>query len=195
MRRYFALTGVLFLSLSAVQAGEHFFDGTYWSRLDCFVQRAPQPKRPVENSMARAGNPQSVRSCGAPSITCRDYGGYVGGARVCGNNVCSYGPGSATGPIRDGVFATDYAGLRCNLGRLFLAASADPSCGKPIFLGYQAEGPRVTDIFAIRPLRKACLEKREDMEKRAHCAEHGEGAHGAENGHGPEGGKKEPGHE
>jgi hypothetical protein len=96
----------------------------------------------------------------------------------------------------------DYTGVRAHLGRVFLAPSTDPSQGPPIYLGYVAEGRRVTDIFALRPFRKAVLEKREDAEEREHGAEghggggHGEGGHGAEGGHAPEGGemKKEGGH-
>ncbi len=201
MRRSLALAGGLLVSLSAANAFHHDrYDGTCESWLDRFVQRAPHPRRPVDHmSMERAGYPQSVHNRAIPSVTCYDNAGYVGGARLKHNNLTGRGPGSATGPIYDGVFATDYTGFRGHMGRVFLAASPDPSKGRHFYRGYWAEGPRVVDVFAIRPLRNAVLEKREDAEKREHAGEghgggHGEGGHG-ESGHGEAGhGEKKEGH-
>jgi hypothetical protein len=196
MRRSLALAGGLLVSLSSVQAFHPAkYDGTCESRLDRFAQRTPYPHRPVEHSMARAGFPQSVRPHAVPSVTCYDNAGYVGGARLKHNNLLGRGPGSATGPIYDGVFATDYTGVRQHMGRVFLAPSVDPSKGKSFSRGYWAEGPRVTDVFAIRPLRNAILEQHADQGKHGCChdEEHGGGGHG-EAGHGAEGGKKEGGH-
>ncbi len=143
--------------------------------------------------MERAGYPQSVSCLAKPSVTRFDQAGYVGGASLCNNNLLARGPGSATGPVLAGTFATDYAGVRTNLGRLFLAPSTDPSHGHPIYLSYRAEGPRVPDPLALRPFRTAVLAKREADEERRHGAEgHGEGAHGGEGGEGghpPEGGE------
>jgi hypothetical protein len=198
MRRSLALAGVAVFTISALQAAHHDkYDGTCESWLDRFAQRTPYAHRPVDHSMARAGFPQSVRPHAIPSVTCYDNAGYVGGARLKHNNLLGRGPGSATGPIYDGVFATDYTGFRQHMGRVFLAPSHDPSKGRYFYRGYWAEGPRVTDVFAIRPLRKAILEKHEDLEKRhegehgGHGAEgHGEAGHGAE-GHGTEGEKHE----
>ena len=193
MRRSLALAGGLLVSLSAVQAGHPYqYDGTCESWLDRFAQRAPLPRRPVEHSMYRAGNPQSVRPHAVPSVTQFDNAGYVGGASLKNNCLRARGPGSATGPIFDGVFATDYTGFREHMGRVFLASSADPSKGRYFYRGYWAEGPRVVDVFAIRPLRKAVLEAREDAEKHGHAGEHCEGGHG-EAGHG-EGHLPEAGH-
>jgi hypothetical protein len=94
------------------------------------------------------------------------------------NNLCARGPGSATGPIRDGTFATDYTGLRAHLGRVFLAPSTDPGAGRPLYLSYSAEGRRVPDVFALRPFRKAVLEKREAVEEMKHGTEGGAGQGG-----------------
>lgn len=202
MRRSLALAGGLLVSLSTVHAVHHdTYDGTYESRLDRFVQRAPQPRRPVDHSMERAGYPQSVRPHAQSSVSKHDNSGYIGGARVTHNNVVhGRGPGAVTGPIRDGVYGTDWTGFREHMGRVFLRPSADPSRANYFYRGYSAEGPRVTDVFALRPLRKAVLEKREDQEKKHGGEGHGEGGHGAEAhggdaGHGSEGGaKKEAGH-
>lgn len=201
MRRSLALAGGMLLSLSTVQAFHPAkYDGTHESWLDRFAQRAPLRtpyfRYPADHSMERAGYPQSVRPHAVPSVGHVYNAGYVGGARLKHNNLLGRGPGSATGPIYDGTFAIDYTGFRQHLGRVFLAPSADPSRGRSFARGYWAEGPRVTDVIAIRPLRKAILEKHEDLEKRheghegGHGAEgHGEAGHGAEAGHAPEGGK------
>lgn len=210
MRRYLALAGGLLLSLSSVNAWHHDkYDGTYESRLDRFVQRTPQPahglvKGPlVHDSMERAGYPQNVRVHSQPSVSQHDHSGYVGGRRLTHNNVVhGRGPGSATGPIHDGVYATDWTGFREHLGRVFLRPSVDPSKGRVWTRGYSAEGPRLVDIGTLRPFRKAVLEKREDAEKghgEGHGGHgeggHGEAGHGAEGhgaeGHGAEGAKKE----
>jgi hypothetical protein len=181
MRRSITLAGFALLSLSPIACcGDH-------SRLDHFVQRAPLPKLPQEHSAERAGYPQSVSSWAQPSVTQHDYAGYVGGGSIRNNNLHARGPGSATGPLTDGTFATDYAGVRANLGRLFLAPSDDPSCGRPIYLAYRAEGPRVPDPLALRPFRNAVLAAREAAEHGGECG-HGEGGHG-EGGHAPEGGE------
>ena len=205
MRRSLALVGGLLVSISAAQAFHPWkYDGTCESWLDRYVQRAPCPRRPVDHmSMERAGYPQSVRAHAVPSVGENYNSGYVGGRRVLHNNLCGRGPGSATGPITEGVYATDWTGFREHMGRVFLAPSPDPSKGRYWYRGYLPEGPRVTDVFAIRPLRKAILEKHEDMEKRhGHGEEghggheeggHGEGGHG-EAGHGAEGGAKKEGH-
>lgn len=211
MRRSLAFAGVALFTFSALQAAHHdTYDGTHQSRLDRFAQRAPMPcllRWPLDHSMDRAGYPQNVRKHAVPSVTEHYNAGYVGGRRLLHNNLAGRGPGSATGPIYDGVFAIDWTGFRQHMGRVFLAPSADPSKGRYFYRGYWAEGPRVTDVFAIRPLRKAVLALHEDAEHGhgEHGGGHGEGGHGeaghgaaghGEAGHGgaahpPEGGKKE----
>ena len=153
--------------------------------------RTPYPRLPIDHSAERAGYPLTVSKLAAPSVTRFDNVGYIGGASLKNNNLCARGPGSAVGPVYDGTFATDYGGVRAHLGRVFLAPSSDVTVGRPIYLGYVAEGRRVPDVFALRPFRKAVLEKREDAEERRHEKE----GHGEEGGHGPEGGEgKEGGH-
>ena len=154
--------------------------------------RTPLPHRPVEHSAARAGNPLSIAPWAIPSLTAHDYGGYIGGGSLKNNNLLARGPASAVGPLCDGTYGTDFGGFRAHLGRVFLAPSTDPSRGYPINWNYRAEGPRVTDVFALRPFRKAVLELHEDAEHRKHGGEEHGGGHGSsghgESGHPPEGG-------
>jgi hypothetical protein len=181
MRRSSLLSGVALLALAtAARAGDPpspYACPCSESWLDRFVQRTPRPCWPAANTMQRAGYPQQISKCAAPSMGCRDYGGYVGGAQPCltPRALMARGPMSGNGPLYYGTYGTDYGGLRSHLSRVFLAPSADPSRGYPISWNYRAEGPRVTDVFAARPLRKAILEQHEEKEHRHGCEAEGHG--------------------
>ncbi len=138
---------------------------------DRFVERTP-PRKPVDHTMQRAGYPRNIAWWARPSVSKYDANGYIGGGSLKGNSLLAKGPSYATGPIESGTFGSDFAGFRLRMGRVFLAPSADPGRGPSLSRGYRTDGPHVPDIFAIRPLRKAILEKKEDIEKRN--GEHGE---------------------
>ncbi len=123
--------------------------------------RTPQPRKPVDHTMQRAGYPLSVNRLAAPSLMRNELGGYVGGGSLKNNPLLARGPMSATGPLQTGTYGTDFGGFRQRLSRVFLAPSNDPSRGYPISWNYRAEGPRLTDIGTLRPFRKAVLELRE----------------------------------
>ena len=133
---------------------------------DRFVERTPLPRKPVEHTMQRAGNPRTIAPWAVPSVTRYEAGGYIGGGSVRGNSILAEGPASATGPISEGVFGTDFTGFQMRMGRVFLAPSANPAAGPSIARNYRTDGPHVPDVFAIRPFRKAILEKKEDIEVR-----------------------------
>jgi|GEM_PF-3575361 len=182
MRWFFLLAGVFLLWSPTARAGER-------TLLERCAERTPRPLFPVVASQQQAGYPQSVSRCAIPSVTRFDNAGYVGGARLWHNNLCGRGPGSATGPIQTGTFATDYTGVRAHLGRVFLAPSTDPSRGYPISWNYRPEGPRLLDLGMPRPLRKAVLEMRHDAEERRSGGEgHKEGGHAPEGAAHPEAG-------
>ena len=48
---------------------------------------------------------------------------------------------------------------------MFLAPSADPGDGVPIANNYKTDVHFPPDVFNIRPVRKAVLERREDRER------------------------------
>ncbi|MFM8271641.1 MAG: hypothetical protein ACKODX_04820 [Gemmata sp.] len=183
MRRSLALAGLTFVALAPNSPSARADDRPLLQRI---VERTPCPRIPLEHSMARAGYPLAVSPHAVPSLTRFDNAGYIGGGSLKGNDLLARGPGSATGPVCDGTFGTDFTGFRQHLGRVFLAPSVDPSRGPSFQKLYNADGPRVVDVLALRPLRKAVLEKREDSEHRRHGGE----GHGAE-GHGKEGHKGE----
>ena len=110
--------------------------------------------------MQRAGNARNIAPWAVPSVTRFDAGGYIGGGSLRGNTAM------ATGQITEGTYGTDFTGFRMRMGRVFLAPSADPSAGASIARNYRTDGPRVPDVFAIRPFRKAILEKKEDIAER-----------------------------
>jgi hypothetical protein len=171
MRRYLLLLPLLALPAIPVAAGEH-------PRLERFVQRTPMPARPVEQTMATAGYPQQVSKHAIPSITRFDGPGYIGGSELC--HPFARGEGAATGPTQTGTYGTDFIGFRQRPGRVFLAGADDPTLGYPFARKYRTDGPRITDVFALRPVRKAVLEAKEDKEERKHGGEgHPEGGHGS----------------
>lgn len=136
-----------------------------------FVERAPLPKHPPPDTMARAGHPQTVAWWAVPGVRKHEAGGYVGGGSIKGNRVLARGSYAAPGPRLDGTFGWDFIGFRDRAARVFLAPSADPADGAVVARNYRAEGPTVPDVIARRPLRKAVLEKKEAVEERRHGGE------------------------
>jgi len=126
-----------------------------------FVERAPQRRTPIPHTMERAGHPYSVRAHSIPSVPPAVVGGYIGGARLFGNHIFARGAGASVGAIEHGTYGVDYAGIQTRPGRVFLAPSYDPSIGPSIARSYRTDGPQVTDIFSLRPVRKAVIEARE----------------------------------
>ena len=186
MWRLLALAGVTSFALCASSRAD---DRPLLQRI---AERAPVPRVNIEHSAERAGYPLNVKRHAVPSVTRFDQGGYVGGGSLRNNSLIARGPGSAVGPTQDGTYGTDFGGFRAHLGRVFLASS-DSSYGHPAYLSYRTDGPRIVDVFAIRPLRNGILAKREAAEEMHHGKEeHGAGGHGAE-GHAPEGGEKKGG--
>ncbi len=133
---------------------------------DRFVERTPLPRKPLEHTMPRAGDSRRIAPWAVPSVTRFEAGGFIGGGSVRGNTILAKGPITATGPLTEGTFGTDFAGFHLRMGRVFLAPSADPADGPSIARTYRTEGPHVPDVFAIRPFRKAILEKKEDIAER-----------------------------
>jgi hypothetical protein len=139
----------------------------HWQR---FVERTPPLKHP-QPTPCEPFTPQVARWA-IPGVTRFEAGGYVGGGCLKGHNVCAKGATVASGPVQDGTFGLDFAGFKLRAGRVFLAPSGDPSRTGPIARNYNSEGPNVLDVFALRPLRKAVLEKKEAVEE--HKGEGGE---------------------
>ena len=98
----------------------------------------------ADHTFERAGFPIVVAQWAQPSLTPKEMQGYVGGSVALGGS----------GPIfpRDGVFGYDYVGYGPP-GRVFLGWAHDPRY--PRMGPYKTDGPRVFDIFSIRPVRRA----------------------------------------
>jgi hypothetical protein len=98
----------------------------------------------ADHTFARAGFPNVIASWARPSQTPKYMPGYIGGSIAHGGDF----------PIApwDGVFGYDYVG-HGPPGRVFLGWAHDPV--NPRMGSYRTDGPRVFDIFSIRPVRKA----------------------------------------
>jgi hypothetical protein len=130
-----------------------------------FVERAPLPRHPQPHTMQRSGDSRRIAPWATRSVSRFEAGAYIGGGSLKANSLLATGAASTAGPTTDGTFGTDFAGFHMRMGRVFLAPSADPSCGNSMARSYRTDGPHVPDIFALRPFRKACLEKQEEQRK------------------------------
>lgn len=131
------------------------------------AERTPYPKIPIVQSMERAGNPTCVAWWAKPSIGNHEAGGYVGGGSIKGNKPFSKTEGGL-GPIQCGTFGWDYVGFCDRTGRIFLGNSPEKHKETCFYRGYRTDGPEVKDVFAIRPIRKAVLECKEENPKHNH---------------------------
>ena len=138
-----------------------------------YVERTPLPRVAPPNTLARAGNSDTLAPWAIPSVTAHEAGGYVGGGSLCKNNrPLARGAGSTAGAPGDGTFGLDYIGVTSRPGRVFLAPSPDPSAGVAIADNYKTDTHYPKDVFNIRPVRKAVLEKREAAAERRGEGEH-----------------------
>ena len=98
----------------------------------------------ADHTFARSGQSASMSRMARPSLSSREAPGYVGGGRLI--------HGDARGPA-DGTFAYDYVGHGWHPGRVFLGWYNSPDA--PRSGPYRTDGPRVFDVFSVRPVRKA----------------------------------------
>ena len=136
------------------------------------VERTPLPRVAPPNTLERAGNSNCIAPWAIPGVTSHEAGGYIGGGSLIHNNrPLAKGIGSTAGAPGDGTFGLDFVGFGHRPGRVFLAPSPDPSAGVAIADNYKTDAHYPKDVFNIRPLRKAVVEKREDAHERRHGGE------------------------
>ena len=101
----------------------------------------------ADHTFARAGQSNVVAPWARPTRTPKEVPGYVGGGRP----FPAWG-GEGRGPL-DGTFGYDFVGYGFYPNRVFLGwygPEAGPTGGP-----YRTDGPRVFDIFSVRPVRRA----------------------------------------
>jgi hypothetical protein len=110
----------------------------------------------ADHTFARAGQSNVVAPWARPTRAPKEAPGYVGGGRAF-----PAWSGEGRGPL-DGTFGYDFVGYGLYPNRVFLGWYG-PAAGPP---GgpYNTDGPRVFDIFSVRPVQRA-LAKGE-----GHCA-------------------------
>jgi hypothetical protein len=98
----------------------------------------------ADHNFARSGSSDQIAPWARPGRSPKEMPGLIGGSR----------PLRGDGPIApsEGVFGYDYVGFG-SPGRVFLGWGHDPV--SPRMGSYRTDGPRVFDVFSIRPVRKA----------------------------------------
>lgn len=127
------------------------------------AQRTPLPRVHPPFTLERAGHPDTIAPWAIGSVTRYEAGGYVGGGSIKASQPLRRRTDEAGAP-GDGTFGLDFVGFRSRPGRVFLAPSADPADGVPIANNYKTDVHFPKDVFNIRPVRKAILERREERE-------------------------------
>ena len=115
-----------------------------WCAFGVHAQEPRGTTTAADHTFARAGFPNVVAPWAQPSKTPKEMPGYVGGSIPLGGD----GPAVPW----DGVFGYDYVGYG-SPGRVFLGWGHDPV--NPRMGPYRTDGPRVFDVFSIRPVRRA----------------------------------------
>jgi hypothetical protein len=113
---------------------------------------------PAVHNHTRTGTDR-IPQYAAPGKSSSETGGYIGGGKL----IAGEGRG-----VTDGVFGWDYVGLGRRPGRVFLNWFNDSPKQSAFLPKYNTEGPRVTDIVALQPFKKAVREARtEHQEKKS----------------------------
>ena len=115
-----------------------------WCAADARAQSPRGSTTAADHTFERAGFPSVVAPWARPSQSPKYMSGYVGGSIPSGG-------GGPLAPV-DGVFGYDYVGYG-PASRVFLGWAHHPTY--PRMGPYQTDGPRVFDIFSIRPVWRA----------------------------------------
>jgi hypothetical protein len=111
---------------------------------------------PSPHTHERAGTDKPYSIFAAAGKSSHESGGYIGGGKLV------HGEGRG---VAEGVFGWDYTFFNRRPGRIFLGWHNDSTKHQsPILPRYAAEGPRVTDVFALQPFKKAVREARHEKE-------------------------------
>ncbi len=136
----------------------------YAEEREPFASRTTPFLIPAVHTHERAGTVNPISKHAVAGKSSHESGGYVGGGKLV------HGEGRS---VQDGTFGWDYTGFGRRPGRYFLGWFND-SPKQPAFLPkYSAEGPRVNDVVALMPFKKAVREAKAEK----HGGGEGEGGH------------------
>lgn len=139
------VVGVLLVAFSGSSSAED--KEPFAARISNFI--FPKP-----HTHERAGTAKPYSHLAASGVSSHESGGYVGGGKL----VRGEGRGET-----EGVFGWDYTFFGRRPGRIFLGWHNDSTKHQsPILPRYAAEGPRVTDVLALQPFKKAVREAKEE---------------------------------
>ena len=116
----------------------------------------------ADHTAARAGTSRLIAPWAKPARSPKEAPGHVGGGRLFGG----HGGGGTPGPLET-TFGYDHVGHGLYPHRVFPGFSHGfgGKSGGP----YRTDGPRVFDVFSIRPVRKALAEKHGHADESGHA--------------------------
>lgn len=121
-----------------------------------FASRTTAFITPSPHTHERAGTSKTISRWAVAGISSHETGGYIGGGKLI------HGEGRG---VQDGTFGFDYTFFGRRPGRIFLGWHNDSTKHQtPILPRYAAEGPRVTDVFALQPFKKAVREAKHEKQ-------------------------------
>ncbi|QEL16955.1 hypothetical protein [Limnoglobus roseus] len=135
-------------------------------------EKEPFPARttpfliPAVHTHEALGTAKPLGRFATAGIERNESGGYIGGSKL----VRGEGRG-----VQDGTFGWDYTGFGRRPGRFFLGWYNDSPKQSAFLPKYNSEGPRVTDVVALQPYKKAVREAK--AEKHGGGGEEGGGGH------------------
>lgn len=111
---------------------------------------------PPRHTAEGTGTTKPLSRLATGGISPHESGGYIGGGKL----VRGEGRG-----VAEGVYGWDYTFFGRRPGRIFLGWHNDSTRHQtPILPRYAAEGPRVTDVFALQPFKKAVREAKHEKQ-------------------------------
>lgn len=144
-------------SVASAQNHPYFIDPVTKAKFPTYAFYLTQVQSQADHTYARSGCSKELSRLAHPTVINGHYGlGLVGGGKLF------KGDGPAVNGT-DGIVGWDYVLFGRKPGRVFLGFHHNRP-HQPLEGKYEADEPRLFDVFTIRPARRAVLEKQAERE-------------------------------
>lgn len=143
-------------ALAAILVAVAFAGAARAEEKEPFAARTSKFVIPARHTAEGTGTTKPLSRLATGGIGSHESGGYIGGGKLV------HGEGRG---VAEGTFGWDYTFFGRRPGRVFLGWHNDSTRHQtPILPRYAAEGPRVTDVFALQPFKKAVREAKHEKQ-------------------------------